>query len=220
MRIIWDAMRSKRILLWICVASLAPCLASEWVSSLATITGSLRLRESIDRDLPVHRLRGGWSAPFGPAKLKMTKREQEAIQKLKEAMAVDLKAVSKSHPELLTDERLLRFLRSHDCNIERTSARMREMLAWRRAHGTDEIRARVVKHFRDDFWKMPCIPRREFFRKMYLANPSHYILKNGKPIFFLCLSVQMLVRGDGSDNFRLCIPLRHVYLEAWTHVAI
>jgi hypothetical protein len=133
MRGILNAMPSKRILVIVCVASLVgQCVASEWASSLATITGGLRLRDSIGQALPVHRLRGGWSGPFGSARLKMTKREQEAIVKLKEAMAVDLKAVSKSHPELLTDERLLRFLRSHDCNIERTSARMREMLAFRR----------------------------------------------------------------------------------------
>jgi hypothetical protein len=90
------------------------------------------------------------------------------------------------------------------------------------AHGTDAIRARVVKHFRDDFWKMPCLPRREFFRKMYLANPSHYILKNGKPtLFFETNNVQTMLRGRCiHDIFPLCIPRAMSVCRVWTHVSI
>lgn len=154
--------------------------------------GSLGERGMDEDGLNMMRLRGGKAVSRSMSKYSMmgipmsisnkfgmSVVERKSVSDIKEKLAAELKDVAKRNPELFSEERILRFLRSYEHDVEKTVEKMREMLAWRQKHDTDVIRALVTKHYNEDFWQMPCIPRRDFFRKMYLMEPNYKVTKEG-----------------------------------------
>lgn len=109
----------------------------------------------------------------------MNQAEKLGVQRVKRALNKELREIAWSNPELQSDDRLLRFLRSYGHDEQKTVTKMREMLKWRRIHGADKIRAEVRRCWTEDFWSMPCLQRRDFYREMYLFEPNHKELSNG-----------------------------------------
>lgn len=173
----------------------APAMRDRWeegVQQEASGSGGKVSAAPICRASPTMRLRGGGSITSAASrylpslslsskslKFQMSMVERKSVEDIKEALGSELKDVSKRNPELASDDRILRFLRSYKHDVQKTVGKMKEMLDWRRKHDTDLIRDLVVRHWNEDFWKMACIPRRDFFRKMYLMEPNYAVTSGG-----------------------------------------
>jgi len=85
------------------------------------------------------------AAPDEEAPSAPSAEEAPLLEQLKANLAQELaEEPGASFPELTGDVRLLRFLRSRDCQVGEAAALFRAHLAWRKEHGVDAIRQRIV----------------------------------------------------------------------------
>ena len=74
----------------------------------------------------------------------ITEQQHDLLENMREEHLRDELADAPDFPELVGDWRLLRFL-GYKQDPKRASAKFRRMLEWRRKHGVDAMRARIVE---------------------------------------------------------------------------
>ena len=98
--------------------------------------------------------------------------ERERLDEFRKLVKAQFLAVSAKSPDLFTDERLMRFLRNNNLDVQNALCAFDRMILWRHKLGLEKISSDVKKHWREGFWDMACIPKRDVFYKYYKFNPS------------------------------------------------
>lgn len=96
---------------------------------------------------PCLRMRGGGFGSFSlrpaSAEFGLDAREIAQLSELRDALGAGLDAVIRRNPDFSTDDRLVRFLRANQNDVQRTVKAWPVMLQWRAEMGCDAIRAQV-----------------------------------------------------------------------------
>lgn len=100
--------------------------------------------------------------------------------KLRELLAPELEAMGDAGLDFQSDERMYRVYRTAGFSLEASVKYFRGMVAWRKKVGADEMRGLVLKEWREDFWAMSCVPKRDVFRKWYMFHPNHAETSEGE----------------------------------------
>ena len=98
--------------------------------------------------------------------------ERERLDEFRKLVKAQFLAASAKSPDLFTDERLMRFLRNNNLDVQNALCAFDRMILWRHKLGLEKISSDVKKHWREGFWDMACIPKRDVFYKYYKFNPS------------------------------------------------
>mmetsp|Transcript_13041 Transcript_13041/g.26079 ORF Transcript_13041/g.26079 Transcript_13041/m.26079 type:complete len:489 (-) Transcript_13041:57-1523(-) len=141
----------------------------------------LRLRGGGFWNPPQRARGGGWFSQFD-----FTDAETKAIAALREALGETLTEAAKENPDLDTEDRLIRFLRTHDLNVKKTVVLFKKMMKWRVQLKADDIRNQILREFSDNFWDMGCIPNKKKFRRFYFYEPFHALDRKGDLLSIEC----------------------------------
>jgi len=97
---------------------------------------------------PCLRMRGGGFGSFSLrpalAEFGLDAREIAQLSELRDALGAGLDEVIRRNPDFSTDDRLVRFLRANQNDVQRTVKAWPVMLQWRAEMGCDAIRAQVL----------------------------------------------------------------------------
>ena len=110
-------------------------------------------------------LRGGFSQCDAPSA------ERELLTTFRAEISTSFETERIGNPDLFTDERIMRFLRNNNMDVCKARKAFNQMMQRRKERGADKIWKDVKLCWCDDFWKMPCIPKRELFRDFYWFDP-------------------------------------------------
>ena len=116
------------------------------------------------------RLRGGLGS-WGVQDFGISSADQANLVKLREFLAPEIAAMGEAGQDYQSDERMFRVYRTSGCSIDASVKYFRGMIEWRKKVGADPIRQAVLKEWREDFWAMPCVPKKEIFKK-YVELPA------------------------------------------------
>ena len=115
---------------------------------------------------PCIELRGGFSSHDVPST------ERQSLAAFRSLIAGNYQSERSINPDLFTDERLMRFLRNNDLDHEKAFNAFHRMIQRRKDLQADEIWRTVKSNWKENFWEMPCIPKRETFREFYHFEPA------------------------------------------------
>jgi hypothetical protein len=121
------------------------------------------------------KLRGGFSDCY------LTSTERQSLFEFRNLISRKHQSERSINPDIFTDERLLRFLRNNELDLSRANDAFDRMIQRRKELRADVIWKEVKSNWKENFWEMPCIPKREIFREFYLFDPS-VCVKDGELI--------------------------------------
>jgi hypothetical protein len=122
-------------------------------------------------------LRGGFSQCNVPSS------ERELLATFRAQISSHFETERIGNPELFTDERIMRFLRNNNMDVNKAKNAFNLMIRRRKELGADKIWQDVKRSWCEDFWKMNCIPKRDLFRKFYWFDPC-VCVHNGELVSF------------------------------------
>jgi hypothetical protein len=122
-------------------------------------------------------LRGGFSWCDAPSA------ERELLTTFRTQISTNFEIERIKNPDLFTDERIMRFLRNNNMDVNQAKKSFDQMIRRRRELGADKIWKDVKRCWCEDFWKMKCIPKRELFREFYWFDPC-VCIHNGELVSF------------------------------------
>uniref|UniRef100_A0A7S0H766 CRAL-TRIO domain-containing protein n=1 Tax=Hanusia phi TaxID=3032 RepID=A0A7S0H766_9CRYP len=160
------------------------------------------------------RLCGGGTTDFG-----ISEDEKDRLAQLREKLGIILKQACKSNPDFYHDDRLIRLLRTNQCDVEKTVTFFKSMLRWRSELDSDAIRAQVAKHWTERFWDLKCLPKKEVMRKYYYFEPNHAVNPEGDLVSVECTG-KIQIRGFMKEISEQDIMRFWCYLMEWNMIKL